>query len=306
MPHTELARIAAGVAFLFLAALIVWRRTRRSNPRERILGREASLSNVHHSAVDGYTARADTYVRGRPEYPPEVDGWLRIVLRLRPNQKVLDLGAGTGKFSRKLLATGARVIALDPVPAMLEQLIRQYPDIETRIGSAESLPFEDESFDSIVCAQSFHWFATPESLVEIRRVLKPGGHLGLIWNVRDESVEWVAALTRIIEPFEGDTPRYRTQNWRLMFPADGFSQLQEQQFPNEHIGTSEQVIVERILSVSFIAALRPVEQDRVASQIRNLIAQTPELSGKSTVSFPYKTVALSCIKLTSEQTGAGE
>jgi hypothetical protein len=70
-----------------------------------------------------------------------------------------------------------------------------------------------------------------------------------------------------------------------MFPADGFSQLQEQQFPNEHIGTSEQVIVERMLSVSFIAALRPDEQDRVASQIRKLIAATPELSGKSTVSF---------------------
>jgi SAM-dependent methyltransferase len=265
-----------------------------------------SLSNVHHSALDGYAAKADTYVRGRPEYPPEVDGWLRIVLRLGRNQKVLDLGAGTGKFSRRLLASGASVIALDPVPAMLERLIQQYPDIEAKVGSAESLPFEDGFFDSIICAQSFHWFATPRSLGEIRRVLKPGGHLGLIWNVRDESVEWVAALTKIIEPFEGDTPRYRTQKWRLMFPAEGFSQLQEQQFSNEHVGPSEQVIVERILSVSFIAALKPVEQDRVASRIRELIAATPELSEKSIVSFPYKTVALSCMKLPREKTDAGD
>ena len=258
------------------------------------------MSKVHHSALDGYSAKADTYVRGRPEYPPEVDVWLRIDLALGRNQKVLDLGAGTGKFSRNLLASGASVIALDPVPAMLEQLIRRYPGIETKVGSAESLPFEDEFFDSVICAQSFHWFATRESLAEIRRVLKPRGHLGMIWNVRDESVEWVAALTKIIEPFEGDTPRYRTQKWRQMFPADGFSHLHEQQFSNEHIGTSEQVIVERILSVSFIAALRPVEQDLVASQIRELIATTPELSGETSVSFPYKIVALNCFKLPPE------
>jgi SAM-dependent methyltransferase len=262
------------------------------------------LSNVHHTAVEGYSANADTYVRGRPEYPPEIDRWLQMDLGIGKNKRVLDLGAGTGKFSVKLHASGAKVIALDPVPAMLKKLSQQFPDIETEVGSSESLPFPDGFFDSVICAQSFHWFATRESLAEIHRVLKPRGQLGLVWNVRDESVEWVAKLTQIIAPFEGDTPRYRTQKWRSLFPADGFSELHERQFSNEHIGPPERVVLERILSVSFIAALRQVEQDRIASQIRELIKTTAELSRKSFVRFPYKTVALSCIKLSSQRIDA--
>ena len=119
---------------------------------------------------------------------------------------------------------------------MLHQLIRQHPEIKAKAGSAEHIPLADASLDAVVCAQSFHWFATPEALREIHRVLKPDGALGLIWNVRNESVEWVAALTRIMRPFKGDTPRFEGQKWRAAFPADGFSPLREQRFSNEHTG----------------------------------------------------------------------
>jgi SAM-dependent methyltransferase len=260
------------------------------------------MSNVHPAAAAGFSAKADTYVRGRPDYPVEVDGWLRTELGLRKDRRVLDLGAGTGKFSKVLLATGAKVVALDAVPAMLDQLTERYPEVGATLGDAEALPFEDASFDAVVCAQSFHWFAKATVLAEIRRVLRSGGHLGLIWNVRDESVEWVSALTKIMEPFEGDVPRYHTQKWRGLFPAEGFSALEEKQFSNEHTGFPEQVIVDRTLSTSFIAALEPEEQDRVASQIRELIAATPELARRSSVTFPYTTVVLSCRKLLAERT----
>jgi ubiquinone/menaquinone biosynthesis C-methylase UbiE len=102
----------------------------------------------------------------------------------------------------------------------LGHLTQLYPDIEAKKGSAEKIPLADASVDAIVCAQAFHWFATPEALAEIYRVLKSGGALGLIWNVRDERVAWVAALTEIMKPF-GDTPRYHTQIWRRLFPAAG-------------------------------------------------------------------------------------
>jgi SAM-dependent methyltransferase len=189
------------------------------------------------------------------------------------------------------------VIALEPVSAMLNQLTRRYPDIEAKRGTAQHIPLADGSVDAVVCAQSFHWFATPEVIGEIHRVLKVGGVLGLIWNVRDESMEWVAALTRIIEPFEGDAPRYKTQQWRCIFPAAGFSALREQRFLNVHIGPPEQVVVNRVLSISFIAALPNDEQERVASQVRELIASYPELTGKALVTFPYNTAAFSCTKL---------
>ncbi len=255
------------------------------------------MAKIHQSAAAGFSARPSVYVSGRPEYPAALDPWLRSKLALRPGQTVLDLGAGTGKFSKRLLATGATVIALDPVPAMLDELRRQQPGIDAREGSAESIPAADASLDAVVCAQSFHWFATAEALREVYRVLRPGGRLGLVWNVRDETVPWVAALTEIIEPFGGDTPRYHTQAWRRVFPAEGFSPLRESAFSNAHTGSPEQVIVDRTLSVSFIAALPAGERDRVASRVRDLIAATPELAGKTRVTFPYTTMAFSCVKL---------
>jgi SAM-dependent methyltransferase len=148
----------------------------------------------------------------------------------------------------------------------------------------------------VVCAQCFHWFATPEALHEIHRVLKPGSALGLIWNVRDNNVDWVAALTRIMKRFEGDAPRYHSQKWRAQFPADGFGPLREQLFPNLHTGDPERVIVDRILSVSFMAALPPEEQERVKAEIREVIATSPELAGRPKVTFPYETLAVVCNK----------
>jgi hypothetical protein len=114
--------------------------------------------------------------------------------------------------------------------------------------------------------------------------------------VRDESVAWVAALSEIMRPFEGNTPRPHTQQWRQLFPAEGFGPLLERRFPNGHTGSPEQVIVARVLSTSFIAALSPMEQDRVASQIRDLIKTSPDLAGKREVTFPYETAAFNCAK----------
>jgi SAM-dependent methyltransferase len=257
------------------------------------------MADVHRSASAGFAARAGTYVQGRPHYPPGIDAWLqaREGLRLGPGATALDLGAGTGKFSGRLLSTGAKVVAVEPVAAMREQLMRLHPGVEVKEGTAQHLPLADASVDAVVCAQSFHWFAGPEALGEIRRVLKPGGTLGLVWNIRDERVAWVAALNRIMEPFEGDAPRYRTGAWRRCFPAKGFGPLSEARFPHGHTGAPERVIVERVLSVSFIAALPASEQERVATQVREVIATSPDLAGQNEVTFPYETAAFHCAKL---------
>jgi SAM-dependent methyltransferase len=254
------------------------------------------MTNIHHIASEGFSAGAATYVEGRPEYPAEIETWLADDLALSRGKTALDLAAGTGKFSPRLLATGATVIAVEPVRAMLDQLIRQYPEIDARSGSAQHLPLDDGSVDAVVCAQAFHWFATPEALHEIHRVLKPGGAFGLVWNVRDDSVPWVAALGRIMKPFEGDTPRFHSGKWRAVFPAEGFSPLREKHFSNRHTGPPEKVIIDRIFSVSFMAALPPDQREVVTSQLRQVIASYPELAGKTEVTFPYETLACVCHK----------
>ncbi|HKE95520.1 MAG TPA: class I SAM-dependent methyltransferase, partial [Povalibacter sp.] len=151
----------------------------------------AIRNGIHHAAAEGFSARADMYAKGRPEYPPELEGWLRDTLGLGIGATVVDLGAGTGKFIPRLLATGAAIVAVEPIVAMRAQLAAAFPDVRALSGTAECIPLADESVDVVICAQAFHWFATQAALSEIRRVLKPGGYLGLVWNVRDESVNWV-------------------------------------------------------------------------------------------------------------------
>ena len=250
--------------------------------------------SVHHAAAKGFGAAAEIYQHARPEYPAALGDWLRDELGLAPGRVVVDLGAGTGKFTSRLIATGARVVAVEPVEAMRAELVAAHPDVEALAGEAERLPLADASVDAIVCAQSFHWFATPAALAEARRALKAGGAFGLVWNVRDERVAWVAALTKIVDRYAGDAPRHESGRWRDVFPAPGFTPLSERRFAHEHVGPSERVIVERMLSVSFIAALPADEQARVADEIRALIAATPSLAGRAAVAFPYVTHAHAC------------
>lgn len=246
--------------------------------------------SVHESAAKGYAVAAETYVHGRPGYPPEAVDWIREVVAAAPGKRVLDLGAGTGKFLPVLRASGATLLALEPVDAMRVKLAQSNPDVETLSGTAESIPLPDASIEAIVCAQAFHWFSTAKALAEMRRVLIPGGTLGLIWNTRDESVPWVAALSEITESFEAaGTPRYRSGAWRHAFPAEGFTLIGERYARNSHIGPSEAVVIDRTLSVSFIAALPEEQRAEVERKVRSLIAHTPELQADS-IAFPYETL----------------
>lgn len=137
---------------------------------------------------------AEAYDRGRPSFPREAAAWLAGD---RP-ATVLELGAGTGKLTRELVALGHDVHASDPDQAMLDILGRHLPDVRVSQSGAEEIPLPDRSVDVVVAAQSFHWFDHDRALPEIARVLRPGGHLALAWNWRDERIPWVRRLGRII------------------------------------------------------------------------------------------------------------
>jgi SAM-dependent methyltransferase len=251
---------------------------------------------VHHSAAAGYKTGTDTYVRGRPDYPPQVADWLTGTLGLNTDKAVVDLGAGTGKFTGRLVATGAQVIAVEPVAQMLEKLSEAFPEVLAVSGTAMDLPLPDASVDVVICAQAFHWFASTEALTEIARVLKPGGKLGLVWNLRDSRVSWVPKLDAIVNALEGDTPRYYTGAWRRAFPHAAFGPLAEQRFSHGHTGSPEDVIFNRVRSTSFVAALPAVERAKVDEQIRALIAAEPDLRGRDMVTVPYVTATFVAVK----------
>jgi SAM-dependent methyltransferase len=181
------------------------------------------------------------------------------------------------------------VVALEPVAERRRQLRALVPGALTVGGQAEALPLATGSADAVVVAQAFHWFDGPAALREIHRVLRRGGGLGLLWNQRDESVPWVRRLTEVVEPYAGGAPRYRSGAWRRAFEATGlFTPLAEARFLNRQVGPPE-MVVERIASISFIAALPEQARRRVLEEVRRLLADDPALAGRSEVALPYRT-----------------
>jgi SAM-dependent methyltransferase len=253
------------------------------------------MGDVHDAAQRGFTEGAAHYDRGRPGYPEEILTWLQTQLRLTPGKQALELGAGTGKFTRCLSLTGAQVHVVEPVPAMLSHLLQDVPAALPVPGSAESIGIEASCVDAVVCAQSFHWFATRETLTEVARVLKPGGVLGLVWNIPDECVPWVAALESILRPFEATAPHaYRRGTWRSVFPDARFSPLQMIEYQHSHVGSVRRVIIERVLSLSYVANLQPGERSSLLERLEVFLATQPDTRGRVQIEFPYRTQAWHC------------
>ena len=82
---------------------------------------------------------------------------------------------------------------------MLDELGRQLPGIPRHQAQAERLPLADGSVDAVTAAQAWHWFDQPAAAAEFLRVVRPGGVIGLLWNVRDDRVGWMAAMSELVD-----------------------------------------------------------------------------------------------------------
>jgi SAM-dependent methyltransferase len=244
---------------------------------------------IHRAASSGYTLAADVYERSRPSYPLEAVAWLARTLRLHSGSTVLELGAGTGKLTSQLVPLRTRLVAVEPIDAMRERLAAAVPSARPLAGTAEAIPLADGTIDAALAAQAFHWFDHDAAIVEIARVLRPQGRLGLAWNVRDRSVDWSRRITEIVDRVAGDAPRHATSAWKDAFAGtDRFRPVDEASFPNPMLVSPEQ-LVDRVASISFVAAAPPDDRARVLDDIRALLATDPDLAGRDRISFPYRT-----------------
>lgn len=146
-----------------------------------------------------FGAEAQTYETGRPDYPVQAVDWLlQPVAGGERRIRVADVGAGTGKLTRVVQELGAEVVAIDPDPQMLAALRERVHAVPTFVGTAERMPLPDDSVDAVVLGQAWHWVDPVSAAAEAGRVLRSGGVLGLVWNLRDEAVDWVARMTSIM------------------------------------------------------------------------------------------------------------
>lgn len=246
--------------------------------------------SLHPAAEKGFGVGASLYQNVRPDYPQAITAWLKDTLGLQTHDLLLDLGAGTGKFLPYLQAISQQIYAADPVEAMLMQLRLHHPDVQTLQAMSDQLPIANDTVRAIFCAQSFHWFATLDTLAELHRVLQSHGHLVLIWNQRDVSVDWVKALADEIFPLEGDTPRYHSGEWQKVFSQQDYFQQQDQTtFRQLHHGTVEQVVSKRLLSTSFIAALPEPAQQHLKQRFEHIVYDYTGKQAQDEIDFPYTT-----------------
>ncbi len=229
------------------------------------------MSELQHPEARAFEQVADVYERARPGYPPEAVAWIAGKLGLGEGSTVLDLGAGTGKLTRALLETGARVIAVEPGEAMLAELRRVVPQAEAMHGAAEDIPLEDASVDTVAAGQAFHWFRHDEALPEIHRVLPPGGGLALIWNGRDREAPVQQEVNELLAPFVPQN-RIGATAWRTepLVASELFGPVEARRFRFVQKLDAEQ-LVERIASISFVAAAPADRRAGLERDVRELV-----------------------------------
>ncbi len=222
---------------------------------------------------------ADLYERTRPTYAPEA---LAFLAKRLPLTRVLDLGAGTGKLTRQLVALGADVVAVEPGDAMRAVLERVVPEAQALAGSAEHIPLPEASVDAVTVGQAFHWFKPAEALAEMHRVLRPGGGYALLWNRWDDDDPLLRELDGLIQRLRPEGTHGGRPGWEEALAASPlFGAPEEHKFAHaERLDVD--TIVGRVASVSAVAAAPPEEQARVEEQVRALV-------GPSEVDFPMIT-----------------
>lgn len=226
-----------------------------------------------------FGAAADAYERGRPTYPDDVAAWLAP----EPVERAVDVGAGTGKFTRTLLPHATEVIAVEPDPAMRAQLTAALPDVRVLDGSGEAIPLPDAGADLVTFAQSWHWVDPDAGAREVARVLRPGGVLGLVWNIRDESVAWTAQLGELIK-----RPESRIMDYERPLAGAPFAEDEYRTFDWVH-EQPRSAFLDMIASRSYVIVMEPSDRLALLRDVERLLDATPETAGSATVRVPYIT-----------------
>lgn len=230
-----------------------------------------------------------TYHRMRPSTPPAAVDWLTAGV----TGTVLELGAGNGQATGVFVERGLRVHAVEPDARMRAVLGQRCPGVLVLDGSAERIPHEDSSVNGVFAASAWHWFEPKETFAEIARVLRPGGVLGALWNLRADSEPWTIELDQIM-----GRPEWSWQHIGVFEVPEGtpFTAAERHVVPSTWSITPEQ-LVESMTSFSYVLSMSDDEREERLANAREFVAKHPALADRSVVDVPIQTVCYRTFRL---------
>ncbi|MEH0930571.1 class I SAM-dependent methyltransferase [Micromonospora sp. CPCC 205558] len=240
---------------------------------------------VDHTHALSFGAAAGDYDRFRPRYPEAAVRWALDGLS---RARVVDLAAGTGILTRAVLALGHEVVPVEPDPGMRAQLVVSTPGTTALAGSAEALPLPDSAADAVLVGTAYHWFDREPAHAEIARVLRGGGTFAPIWNIRDDSVDWVAELGRIAH-FGDKSANVVVNDYPDFGPA--FDPIEQHEF-SHHTTLTPDELHGVVRTRSYWLTATTDDQQRVERELTELLNTHPALAGRDTIDLPYRTLVL--------------
>jgi ubiquinone/menaquinone biosynthesis C-methylase UbiE len=212
----------------------------------------------------------------RRPYPEAVPGWMVGEQRA----KVLDVGCGNGAFTQMLHERGHEVFAIDrhlDAVAVLPERLGTHLHV---VGQVESLPYLSCHFDVVTASQSLHRFAPGLALTEMARVLKPGGHLAVAYNTRDDTVPWVRRLITLMQQADPDamTGDYGIDSVDAVAESPYFVELERRNFRN-WLPITRAGLLAMVERRPTTAGLEPDVRDQLLAEVGGLYdssARAPE------------------------------
>ncbi|MFB2598237.1 class I SAM-dependent methyltransferase [Herbiconiux sp. P17] len=232
-----------------------------------------------------FGTEAAAYDQGRPGYPLDAVEWLlsRAATDDGRLPDVVDVGAGTGKFTASLVGRAASVTAVEPDAQMRARLAANLPGVVAVPGTGEAIPLGDDSADVVTFAQAWHWVDVDEASREVARILRPGGVLALIWNIRDDSVDWVARLGEIMGASEAERFNSTTPPLGEPLTRDAHAEFH---WSNP---LSRDELLAMVTSRSYVIALAEPERAAILERIEELLRTHHDLAGRDHYDMPYST-----------------
>jgi SAM-dependent methyltransferase len=242
---------------------------------------------------------ATDYDELRPTYAPEAIRWVGDRARLGPGSLVVDLAAGTGQLSRRLVRLDVRVVAVEPAANMRAVLSASLPDVTAVPGAAEAIPLGDGEADAVVVGNAFHHFDAEAAFAEIRRVLRPGGALALLWARTDLHADGlhlgIGKIDEVVERERASSPILDAYRSWFEPPEhiEGFTALERRSFPTTRTMASAR-LADLYATSSDIASLPEPQRVRLLDRIDELAADLPEtleLAERSDVQLWFREVS---------------